>query len=160
MNEVIIQGRPVREPELHRAKDSGSVFCKLRVAVDREYRGKDAPQRTDYFDVLFFGKKGQVIYNNVAKGALMTIRGELQNVERIDNTGKKRYDNNIIGRKFTIHEWLRKHRPLEELDSDFDSELIVPREITNSLYKQLDVSENDEDIPDDLMGRSIEDLCP
>lgn len=132
------------------------MFCKLRLAVEREYRGKDVPRKTDYFDVLCFGKLAQTVYNNVAKGALITIQGRLENAERIDNTGRKYKDNVIVANKVTIHEWLRKRRPLEELQSDFDTELLVPREITNSLYKQIDIS--DEDIPDDLAGRSIDDL--
>lgn len=156
MNVVIEQGRPTLEPEIHQARSSGRVFCKVRLAVEREYRGKDVPRKTDYFDVLCFGKLAQTVYNNVAKGALITILGRLENAERIDNTGRKYKDNVIVANKVTIHEWLRKRRPLEELQSDFDSELLVPREITNSLYKQIDIS--DEDIPDDLAGRSIDDL--
>ena len=132
------------------------MFCKIRLAVEREYRGKDVPRKTDFFDVLCFGKLAQTVYNNVAKGALITVLGRLENAERIDNTGRRYKENVIVANKVTIHEWLRKRRPLEELQSDFDSELLVPREITNSLYKQIDIT--DEDIPDDLAGRSIDDL--
>lgn len=156
MNLVIEQGRPTLEPEIHQAKASGRVFCKLRLAVERPYRGRDVPRKTDYFDVLCFGKLAQTVYNNVAKGALITVMGRLENAERLDSTGKKYQYNVIVARDVSIHEWLRKHRPLEELQSDFDTELLVPREITNSLYKQIDIT--DEDIPDDLAGRSIDDL--
>lgn len=159
MNLVIEQGRPTTDPALFKSEKTGKVFCKIRLAVDREYRGKDFPKKTDYFDVFVFGKQGQAAYNNVAKGALITILGTLQNSERIDRrTGNKIYENIIVCKKMTIHEWLRKHRPLEELESDFDTDLLVPREITNSLYKQIDIAESDEDIPDDLAGRSIDDL--
>ena len=82
--------------------------------------------------------------------------GRLENAERVDNTGRRYKENVIVANKVTIHEWLRKRRPLEDLQSDFDSELLVPREITNSLYKQIDIT--DEDIPEDLAGRSIDDL--
>ena len=128
----------------------------MRLAVEREYRGKDVPRKTDFFDVLCFGKLAQTVYNNVAKGALITVLGRLENAERIDNTGRRYKENVIVANKVTIHEWLRKRRPLEELQNDFDSELLVPREITDSLYKQIDIT--DEDIPDDLAGRSIDDL--
>ena len=158
MNIIILQGRPTRDPEIIRSEKTGTVFCKMRMAVDREYRGKDVPKKTDFFDVLIFGKRGQTVYNNVAKGALLTIQGVLENNERIDRTGNKWVENIVVARRVTIHEWLRKKRPLEELDNDFDTELIVPREITNSLYKQIDIPENDEDIPDDLAGRSYEDI--
>lgn len=151
MNLVIQQGRPTRDPEISRSKD-GKVYCRIRLAVDRPYRGKNVPRKTDYFTVVFFNKLAQVAYNNLAKGALCTVVGRLETSEYIDNIGNKRETFSIIADKLTIHEWLRKHRPLEELDSNFDDELIVPREITGSLFKQIDVT--DEDIPDDLAGGS------
>lgn len=151
MNLVIQQGRPTRDPEISKS-ESGRVYCRIRLAVDRPYRGKQAPKKTDYFTVVFFNRLAQVAFNNLAKGALCTVVGRLETSDYIDKIGNKRETFSIIADKLTIHEWLRKHRPLEELDSDFDDELIVPREITGSLFKQIDVT--DEDIPDDLVGRS------
>lgn len=149
MNLVIQQGRPTRDPEISKSRE-GRVYCRIRLAVDRPYRGKNVPKKTDYFTVVFFNRLAQVAYNNLAKGALCTIVGRLETSDYIDKIGNKRETVSIIADKLTIHEWLRKHRPLEELDSDFDDELIVPREITGSLYKQIDIT--DEDIPDDLAG--------
>ena len=151
MNIVIQQGRPTRDPEISKSK-SGKVYCRIRLAVDRPYRGNKQPRKTDYFTVVFFGKLAQVAYNNLAKGALCTVLGRLETDTYMDNIGNKRESFSIIADKLTIHEWLRKHRPLEELDAGFDDELIVPREITGSLFKQIDIT--DEDIPDDLAGES------
>ena len=151
MNIVIQQGRPTRDPEISKSK-SGKVYCRIRLAVDRPYRGNKQPRKTDYFTVVFFGKLAQVAYNNLAKGALCTVLGRLETDTYMDNIGNKRESFSIIADKLTIHEWLRKHRPLQELDAGFDDELIVPREITGSLFKQIDIT--DEDIPDDLAGES------
>lgn len=149
MNISILQGRPTRDPEINRS-ESGRVYCRIRLAVDRPYRGKDAPRKADYINVVFFNKLAQVAYNNIAKGALVTVLGRLETDSYIDKIGNKRETFSIIADKLTIHEWLRKHRPLEELEANFDIE--VPREITASLFKQIDIT--DEDIPDDLAGRS------
>ena len=150
MNIILIQGRPTRDPEISRSKDGGRVYCRIRLAVDRPYRGKNVPRKTDYFTVVFFNRLAQVVYNNLAKGALCTILGRLETSDYIDNIGNKRETYSVIADKLTIHEWLRKRRPLEELDSDFDTDLLVPREITGSLFKNIDI--DDEDIPDDLAG--------
>lgn len=151
MNIVIQQGRPTRDPEISKS-ESGRVYCRIRLAVDRPYRGKNVPRKTDYMTVVFFNKLAQVAYNNLAKGALCTVLGRLETDTYIDKVGNKRESFSIIADKLTIHEWLRKHRPLQELDAGFDDELLVPREITGSLFKQIDIT--DEDIPDDLAGRS------
>ena len=152
MNLVVEQGRPTRDPEIARSKDGKRIYCRVRLAVDRPYKGKNVPKKADYFDVVFFGNLAQSVYNNVAKGALVTILGRLESKEYIDSVGNKRESVSIIASHISIHEWLRKHRPIEELDSDFDNDLIVPREITGSLFKQIDIT--DEDIPEDLMGSS------
>lgn len=152
MNLIILQGRPTRDPEMQRSRSGDKVFCRIRLAVDRPYRGKNAPKQTDFFTVVFFNKIAQTVYNNLAKGALCTIAGRIEVSEYIDNIGNKRESISVIGKQITIHEWLRKHRAIEDLDSDFDNDLLVPREITNSLYKQIDI--DDEDIPDDLAGES------
>lgn len=151
MNVTLLQGRPTRDPEISKS-DSGKVYCRIRLAVDRAYRGKNAPKKTDYITVVFFNKLAQVAYNNLAKGALCTVLGRIETDSYIDKVGNKRETFSVIADKLSIHEWLRKHRPLEELDADFDNELIVPREITGSLFKQIDIT--DEDIPDDLAGRN------
>ena len=151
MNLVLLQGRPTRDPEISKS-DSGRVYCRIRLAVDRPYRGAKVPRKTDYVNVVFFNKLAQVAYYNLAKGALCTILGRLETDSYLDRVGNKRETFSIIASQLTIHEWLRKHRPLEELEQGFDDELIVPREITNSLFKQIDIT--DEDIPDDLAGRN------
>ena len=152
MNIAIIQGRPTRDPELKKSERTGKVYCRIRIACDRPYRGKDVPRKADYFNAVCFDKTAQTVYNNLAKGALCTVLGRLETDSYIDRIGNKRETFSIIADKLTIHEWLRKHRPLEELDAGFDDELIVPREITGSLFKQIDIT--DEDIPDDLAGAS------
>ena len=156
MNIAIIQGRPVRDPEMCQSERTGKLYCRFRLACDRPYRGKEFPKQTDYFSVVCFGKTAQTVHNNLAKGALCTVLGKLEQDEYLDKVGNKRESVSVVAQKITIHEWLRKHRPLEELDSDFDTDLIVPREITNSLFKQIDI--DDEDIPDDLAGKGFDDL--
>ena len=155
MNIVIEQGRPVRDPELHRSERTGKVFATITLAVEAPYKGKNNPKETYYFRVTIFGNLAQFVYNNLAKGALCTVLGRLTQDTYIDKYGDKRERINIVASRITIHEWLRKNRPLAGLESI--DEDIVPREITKSLFKQIDAS-NDEDIPVELLGRSIDDL--
>ena len=155
MNISIVQGRPTKDPVLMKSDKTGRVYLKMWIASDGPYKGPDIPRKTHFIPVVCFGKLAQTVYNNLAKGALCTILGVLENDNYIDKTGNEVRTFIVKAQKITIHEWLRKHRPLEELKAGFDDELI-PREITDSLYKQIDV--DDEDIPDDLMGGLPDDL--
>lgn len=152
MNIGIVQGRAVRQPELRRGKVTGNVFCTFTVACDRPYKGKEAKREVDYFRVVCFSKAlAQTCYNNIGQGALITVMGRLEQDKWIDQTGQRRECVQIKAQNVTIHEWLRKTgRNPSTLESDFDVDNLVPREITESLYKQVDI--DDEDIPADLMG--------
>lgn len=148
MNIAIVQGRAVQQPEIEQS-EKGQIYSRFRVAVERPYKGKDVPRKSDFFTVVCFGKLAQFAANHIAKGALMTVLGRLEQSEFIDRDGKRSERTSIIADKITLHEWLRKHRELTALSESFDN--LVPREITDSLIKQIDI--DDEDIPDDLLGK-------
>lgn len=152
MNIAIIQGRPTTRPETEKS-EKGKVFCRFRVACERPYKGKNVPKKSDFFTVVCFDKWAQFAANHVEKGALMTVLGRLEQSEYIGRDGKREERVSIIVDKLTLHEWLRRHRELTTLSDDFDN--LVPREITDSLIKQIDIE--DEDIPDELLGKDIYD---
>ena len=154
MNIVIMQGRPTNDPQIKNSKRTGKVFCTFRLAVDGPYRGPDAPKETDFFSIVAFGSTAQALLKHLAKGAYVTIRGELKNRSWIDNVGNKRNEDVIIVREYNIHEWMKKSKQFESL-ADANGELLIPREITESLFRQIDA--RDEDIPD-WNERDIDDL--
>ena len=154
MNIVLMQGRPTDDPRMKNSKRTGKVFCTFRLAVDGPYRGPDAPKETDFFNIVAFGNTAQALLKHLAKGAYISIRGELKNRSWIDNIGNKRTETVIVVREYNIHEWLKKSKQFESL-ADSNGDLLIPREITDSLFKQIDA--RDEDIPD-FNERDIDDL--
>ena len=154
MNIVLMQGRPTDDPRMKNSKRTGKVFCTFRLAVDGPYRGPDAPKETDFFNIVAFGNTAQALLKHLAKGAYISIRGELKNRSWIDNIGNKRTEIVIVVREYNIHEWLKKSKQFESL-ADSNGDLLIPREITDSLFKQIDA--RDEDIPD-FNERDIDDL--
>lgn len=154
MNIVIMQGRPTDDPQMKKSKRTGKVFCTFRLAVDGPYRGPNTPKETDFFNVVAFNNTAQALLKHLAKGAYITIRGELKNRSWMDNIGNKRTENVIVVREYNIHEWMKKSKQFESL-ADSNGDLLIPREITDSLFKQIDA--RDEDIPD-FNERDIDDL--
>ena len=148
-NKIYLSGRPTREPEIKQSS-KGKVYCKIRLAVDRPYRGKDLPRETDFINVIFYDKKAQFVFNNVAKGALIEVWGRLEQGEYINNVGTKVETYTVKAQEIHVQEWLRKtNRPDVDIEDSY-GELLVPREITKSLMKQIEVV--DEDIPEELLG--------
>jgi len=158
MNIGIVQGRAVRNPELRRGREKGTIFCTFDVACARPYKGRNQPRETDYFKVVVFKKElAQTCYNNIGQGALITVMGRLEQNKWIDALGNKRDSVQIKAQNITIHEWLRNtKRSSASLEGEFDVNELIPSEITNSLFKQVDI--DDEDIPDDLMGEVVDEF--
>ncbi|MGB8700894.1 MAG: single-stranded DNA-binding protein [Thermosynechococcaceae cyanobacterium] len=104
VNVVSLVGRVGTEPDV-RYFESGSVVCKLTLAVDRRTRNNDQP---DWFDLELWGKTAEVAAQYVHKGTLIGVTGALKfdhwkdrntgsdrtrpivRVERLDLLGSKR----------------------------------------------------------------------
>lgn len=87
LNVVNLVGRAGRDPEV-RYFESGSVLCKLPLAVDRRSRNSDRP---DWFNLEIWGKTAEIAANYVHKGSLIGIQGSLKIEAWSDrNTGAKR----------------------------------------------------------------------
>jgi single-strand DNA-binding protein len=74
LNVVTLVGRAGRDPEV-KYFESGSVVCKLTLAVDRRRKNSDEP---DWFNLEMWGKTAEVAANYVRKGSLIGVSGALK----------------------------------------------------------------------------------
>ncbi|GAB4538665.1 MAG: single-stranded DNA-binding protein [Pleurocapsa sp.] len=74
LNVVNLVGRAGAEPDIVHFP-SGSVVCKLPLAVDRRIRNNDKP---DWFNLEMWGKTAEIAGNYVNKGKLIGVQGSLK----------------------------------------------------------------------------------
>lgn len=74
INIVNLVGRAGRDPEV-KYFESGSVLCKLTLAVNRPTSKTDQP---DWFNLEIWGKTAEVAANYVRKGSLIGVQGSLK----------------------------------------------------------------------------------
>ena len=87
LNVVNLVGRAGAAPEIIHFQ-SGSVLCKLPLAVNRQSRNSDQP---DWFNLEIWGKTAEIAGNYVQKGKLIGIKGSLKIETWTDkNTGGQR----------------------------------------------------------------------
>jgi single-strand DNA-binding protein len=89
MNNIIIHGRLVREPETNYFNE-GKCITKLVVAVDRRFNDKDGNKVSDFFNCVCFGKQAEIIDKYFGKGDGIVLRGEMQNSKYTDKDGNPR----------------------------------------------------------------------
>ena len=74
LNVVTLVGRAGMDPDV-RYFESGSVKCRLTLAVDRRTRNSDQP---DWFNLELWGKPAEVARDYIQKGKLIGVKGSLK----------------------------------------------------------------------------------
>lgn len=74
LNSVYLVGRVGGDPDV-RYFESGSMLCKLSLAVNRVGRNEERP---DWFSLELWGKTADIAANYVRKGSLIGIEGSLK----------------------------------------------------------------------------------
>ncbi len=89
LNEMVIMGRLVRDPEL-RNTQSGTHVCTITVAVDRDYQPKEGEKETDFVDVVCWRNKADFVSKYFSKGKLIVVKGPMQSRKWKDKEGNNR----------------------------------------------------------------------
>lgn len=74
LNVVTLVGRVGGDPDV-KYFESGSVKCRLTLAVNRQSRNNDQP---DWFNLELWGKDAEFAANYIRKGRLIGIKGALK----------------------------------------------------------------------------------
>lgn len=103
MNNVTVTGRFTKEHDL-KATNDGKYILKNSFAVSEGYGEK---QKTNYFNVVAFGKTAETIAQYTNKGSKILLSGSLQN-NNYEKNGEKVYQDQIIIRDFEFLEVKKK----------------------------------------------------
>ncbi|WP_437647481.1 single-stranded DNA-binding protein [Sorangium sp. So ce362] len=102
LNRVMLLGNLGADPEL-RFTQSGQAVLNMRLATTETYLNKDKErvERTDWHNVVAWGKRGEALAKILTKGSSVFIEGSLRTSSYDDKDGNKRYKteinaNNII----------------------------------------------------------------
>ena len=89
INRVILMGRLVADPEL-RQTPNGVSMCAFRIAVNRNFVGKDGKQQADFIDIVAWRQSAEFVSKYFAKGKMIIVEGSIQTRKYEDKNGNKR----------------------------------------------------------------------
>ena len=89
INRVILMGRLVADPELRQTPNGVSV-CAFRIAVNRNFVGKDGKQQADFIDIVAWRQSAEFVSKYFAKGKMIIVEGSIQTRSYEDKNGNKR----------------------------------------------------------------------
>jgi len=112
MNNVVLIGRLVRDPELQFIPSSGRAVAKFTLAVDKElskemkadFESKDKPT-ADFIRITVFGKQAEASANYLKKGLMTSVQGRISTGSYTTKDGDKRFTTEVIANKVEFLEW-------------------------------------------------------
>ena len=117
LNQVILVGRLVRNPELQ-ITDTGRKRSSITLAVSRGYKNQDGQYETDFLDCTLWTGIAENTHEYCKSGDVIGVKGRLQTwmLENEDGTKSKRME--IIAEKVTFLSSARNGQTVEHNDSD------------------------------------------
>jgi single-strand DNA-binding protein len=95
LNRVILHGRLVADPEL-RNTQNGTAVAAFRIAVDRDYKSKEAGETADFVSCVAWRKSAEFIAKYFRKGSEILVEGRLQVRSYNDKDGNRRSVTEVV----------------------------------------------------------------
>jgi single-strand DNA-binding protein len=101
-NKVILMGNLTRDPELRTLPNSDTHVCDFSLAVNRSWKDADGEIREEvlFIDCTAFGKTGQAIGENLAKGRPIHVEGRLKLERWEQEDGQRRSKHRVVVEQF------------------------------------------------------------
>ncbi|MFO7951335.1 MAG: single-stranded DNA-binding protein [Bacillota bacterium] len=96
LNQVVLIGRLVRDPELRYTAGSGVPVTSFTLAVDRPFTNQQGERETDFIDIVAWRKQAENCANYLKKGNLAAVSGRLQIRSYDDRQGVRRKAAEIV----------------------------------------------------------------
>lgn len=103
MNQVILIGRLVRDPEL-RTTTSQIPVATFTLAIDRPFKDASGNKQTDFIPCVAWRQTGEAISKYVTKGQRLAVVGSMQVRSWDDQDGKKHSITEVIVDQFDFIE--------------------------------------------------------
>lgn len=104
MNKCFIMGHLGRDPEM-KYTGAGTAIADFSVATSETWKDKqtgEKREKTEWHNVVFFGRQAEVAGEYLKKGALVMVEGMVTYDKWEDKDGNKRTSTKIKGHHFTM----------------------------------------------------------
>src|SRR6185312_16240681 len=115
LNRVMLLGNLGADPEL-RFPQGGQAVLNMRLATTESYLDKDRVrrERTDWHNVIVWGKRGEALAKILTKGSSLFIEGSIRTSSYDDRDGNKRYKTEIVANNVILSGGRGRGAPAEE----------------------------------------------
>lgn len=133
LNKVILIGRLVRDPELRYTPAEGVAVANFTLAVNRPFTNQRGERETDFIKIVAWRKLAETCANNLSKGRLVAVDGQLQIRSYEDREGIKRIAADVVARDVRFLD--ARKDSFTDSDNSYDA------------FSSEDLDVKDEDVP-------------
>ena len=96
LNQISVQGRLARDPELRRT-NSGKAVTSFTLACDRDFKNQQTGEKeVDFIECVAWGGTAEMVEKYFRKGQMAVATGRLQLRDWTDKNGQKRRTAEIL----------------------------------------------------------------
>ena len=95
MNSVSLIGRLTKDPDVRYGATSQMAVARFSIAINRQ-KDKNGEEKTDYPNIVCFGKTAELVEKYLGKGRLVGIQGRIQTGSYQDKDGKTVYTTEVV----------------------------------------------------------------
>ncbi len=96
MNRFQFLGRLTRDPEIRVMQNSNNKVINFTLAVNRRFADANGERKTDFFNLIAFGKLAEFFGKYYKKGQQVLVEGRIQTRSYEDKDGLKKYATDFI----------------------------------------------------------------
>ena len=125
-NKVILIGRIVATPELHKTNNDKSV-TRATIAINRRFKEQNGEREADFINIVVWGKLAETLASYASKGSLISVDGELR-THKFEKNGQTNYVTEVLATGFQLLE-SRAQRAMRENNAGQDlADLVLEEE--------------------------------
>ena len=101
LNQIVIVGRLVRDPEL-RQTEGGKKVTNITLAVPRGYKNSNGEYETDFIDCVLWTGVAENTTEYCKRGDILGIKGRVQTRTFETEDEKKRYTTEVVAERVSF----------------------------------------------------------
>lgn len=101
LNQIVIVGRLVRDPEL-RQTEGGKKVTNITLAVPRGYKNSNGEYETDFIDCVLWTGVAENTTEYCKRGDILGIKGRVQTRTIETEDEKKRYTTEVVAERVSF----------------------------------------------------------
>ena len=101
MNQIVLVGRLVRDPEMYDT-ESGKNVARITLAIPRAFKNSSGEYETDFINCVLWDAVAKNTTEYCKKGNAICVKGRVQSRSVEQENGTKKYYTDVVAEKVTF----------------------------------------------------------